>query len=68
MDNLHLQRGRISKNKRCSPCMCCIKKRIEKTCKITTTVNKSELITNDDICDHECKDHESKHNDNINKC
>ncbi len=59
MDRIRTSNGRISKNKRCSPCMCCIKKRIE-TCKITTPVDKLELITNDDKYHDDCKNHESK--------
>ena len=61
MDRIRVNNGRISKNKRCSPCMCCLKKRIE-TCKIATTVEKSELITSDNTSEHECKHHECKVN------
>uniref|UniRef100_A0A6C0AY51 Uncharacterized protein n=1 Tax=viral metagenome TaxID=1070528 RepID=A0A6C0AY51_9ZZZZ len=51
MDRNRVNNGRISKNKRCSPCMCCLKKRIE-TCKITTLVDKSQVIMNNNIMDN----------------
>ena len=67
MDHYHNNKNRIAKNKRCSPCMCCIIKKI-KTCKIPTVVNKSEVImndnTSDNTCDHVCKHHELKVNNN----
>ena len=65
MDRIRTNNGGISKNKRCSPCMCCLKKRIE-TCKITTLVDKSEVIMDnnksDNTSDHVCKHEECKVN------
>ena len=61
MERSRVNNGRISKNKRCSPCMSCLKKRIE-MCKITTPVDKSEVIMNDNTTHDVCKHDQSKAN------